>query len=369
MARLDRQPGFVIEESGIRLITDLRRGGPPKLLENLSEAVKHTDGESVSIDLASINRLDSLGASFLAELVVRGHVAGKEVHFTGISEGVQKGLARYYYPAPDVRIPVQKAYRLEAMGQTLLNWWEAAGELLLLISESVYWTVIALWRGDGHRRGAVEAQALTLGVGALPVVAMVSFLVGLIMALQSAEQLRQFGANIFVADLIAISMTREMGPLMTAILLSGRSGSAIAAEIATMQVNEEIDALRTMGLNPIRYVVVPKIWGILLTAPLLAIMAVVIGIGGGLIIAVVSLDLTARAFLTEVASALYLKDLISGFVKSLVFAALIVILAAYFGFRVKGGAEGVGRVTTTSVVVSLFAVIVADAILGLLFYL
>ncbi|HHE46779.1 MAG TPA: STAS domain-containing protein, partial [Bacteroidetes bacterium] len=113
MARLDRQPGFVIEESGIRLITDLRRGGPPKLLENLSEAVKHTDGESVSIDLASINRLDSLGASFLAELVVRGHVAGKEVHFTGISEGVQKGLARYYYPAPDVRIPVQKAYRLE----------------------------------------------------------------------------------------------------------------------------------------------------------------------------------------------------------------------------------------------------------------
>ncbi|HHE46164.1 MAG TPA: ABC transporter permease, partial [Bacteroidetes bacterium] len=254
-------------------------------------------------------------------------------------------------------------------GQTLLNWWEAAGELLLLISESVYWTVIALWRGDGHRRGAVEAQALTIGVGALPVVAMVSFLVGLIMALQSAEQLRQFGANIFVADLIAISMTREMGPLMTAILLSGRSGSAIAAEIATMQVNEEIDALRTMGLNPIRYVVVPKIWGILLTAPLLAIMAVVIGIGGGLIIAVVSLDLTARAFLTEVASALYLKDLISGFVKSLVFAALIVILAAYFGFRVKGGAEGVGRVTTTSVVVSLFAVIVADAILGLLFYL
>jgi len=369
MARLKIEPGFKVEEGGIHLITDLRRGGPPRLLDGLSEAVKRIDGVRVAVDLSSINRLDSLGASFLAELVVRGHIAGKEVHFTGISEGVQRGLARYYYPAPEVRIPVKKAYRLEAIGQMLVDWWESAGELLLLISETIYWTIVALWRGEGHRKGAVEAQALAIGVGALPVIALIAFLIGLIMALQSAEQLRQFGANIYVADLIAISMTREMGPLMTAILLAGRSGSAIAAEIATMQVNEEIDALRTMGLNPVRYVVVPKVWGILITAPLLSIMAVVVGIFGGFIIAVTSLDLTPNAFIMEVTSALYLKDLISGFVKSLVFAALIVILAAYFGFHVKGGAEGVGRVTTTSVVASIFAVILADAGLGLLFYL
>jgi len=136
-----------------------------------------------------------------------------------------------------------------------------------------------------------------------------------------------------------------------------------------MQVNEELDALRTMGLNPIRYVVVPKVWGILITMPLLSIVAVVVGIFGGFLIAVSNLDLTPRAFLVEVATALYLKDLISGFVKSLVFALIIVILAAYFGFRVRGGAEGVGRVTTTSVVAAIFGVIIADAVLGLIFYL
>jgi phospholipid/cholesterol/gamma-HCH transport system permease protein len=364
-----QERGFTVESGAIKLLADLRRGGPPRLLEGLTEVVKRSPSDRVALDLSALERIDSLGASLLAELVVRGRVLGKEIHFTGVSEGVESGLARYYYPAPEVREPWVKPYRIEALGQILVDAWEAAGDLLLLISETVYWTVVALWRGDGHRKGAVEAQALMIGVGAFPVVAMIALLMGLIMALQSAEQLRQFGANIYVADLIAISMMREMGPLMTAILLAGRSGSAIAAEIATMQVNEELDALRTMGLNPVRYVVVPKVWGILITAPLLSIMAGVIGIFGGFLIAVSSLDLTPRAFLVETATALYLKDLISGFVKTLVFALIIVILAAYFGFRVRGGAEGVGRVTTTSVVAAIFGVIIADAVLGLIFYL
>jgi phospholipid/cholesterol/gamma-HCH transport system permease protein len=369
MARVKKETGFTIEEGSIRLMTDLRRGGPPRLLENLCEAVRKTDGDRVILDLSNLKRLDSLGGSLLAELSVRGHIDGKQLHFTGVSEEVEKGLSRYYFPSPELRVPIQKTRIIDELGTKTVELWESVGDLLLLVSETIYWSIIALWHGDGHRKGAVEAQALAIGVGALPVIATISFLVGLVLALQSAAQLRQFGANIFVADLIAISMTREMGPLMTAILLAGRSGSAIAAEIATMQVNEEIDALRTMGLNPIRYVVVPKVWGIILTAPLLSIMATVIGIAGGFIIAVTSLDLSPQAFLAEAASALQLIDIISGTVKSLVFAVLIVILAAYYGFRVKGGPEGVGRVTTTSVVVSIFAVIVADAILGLLFYL
>jgi len=369
MARLDREPGFRIEPDTIRLLADLRRGGPPRLLDGLTEAVRKAEGNRVNIDLSALERLDSLGGSLLAELAVRGHLAGKEVHFTGASEAVSKGLARYYYPAPEIRLPRSRIGILEKLGQTVVSWFDEAGELLMLVSESVYWSVVALWRGDGHRKGAIEAQALAIGVGAFPIVALIAFLVGLILALQAAEQLRQFGANIYVADLVAISMMCEMGPLMTAILLAGRSGSAITAEIATMTVNEEIDALRTMGLNPIRYVVVPKIWGILLTAPLLSIMASVIGIFGGFIIAVTTLDLTPNSYILEATGSLYFIDLLSGFVKSLVFAALIVILAAYFGFRVKGGPEGVGRVTTQSVVASIFAVILADAALGLLFYL
>ena len=368
MARREREPGFRVEADCIRLLTDLRRGGPPRLLQGMSDAIEQFDDTRVDIDISILERIDSLGASFLAELTVRGHLAGKEVHFTGLCEAVDKGMSVYYFPAPEVRLLVKKTGHIESLGQRLIEFWEAVGDLLMLVSEIIYWSVVALWRGEGHRKGAVEAQALAIGVRALPVVALIAFLVGLILALQSAGQLRQFGANIYVADLVAIAMTTEMGPLMTAILLAGRSGSAIAAEIATMQVNEEIDALKTMGLNPIRYVVVPKLWGILLTAPLLTILSVVIGIGGGLVIGVTSLDLTPRAFLVEVSTALYMEDIISGFVKSLVFAVIIVIVAAYYGFRVTGGSEGVGRVTTSSVVVSIFGVIVADALLGLAFY-
>lgn len=369
MARKNRKPNFKIANGNICLLSDLRRGGPPRLLDNLTEAVKRSKVERVNVDLSNLDRLDSLGGSLLAELSVRGHIAGKEVHFIGVSDAVEAGLARYYYPAPEIRLPIEKSYPVENLGKKMAELWEDAGDLFLMVSESIYWSIIALWRGDGHRKGAIEAQALAIGVGALPVVGLIAFLIGLILALQSAAQLRQFGANIFVADLVAISMTVEMGPLMTAILLAGRSGSAITAEIATMQVNEEIDALRTMGLNPIRYVVVPKVWGILLTAPLLTAMASVLGIMGGFVIAVTSLDLTPVSYFTEVTTALYLKDIISGMVKSVVFATIIVVLASYFGFRVKGGAEGVGRVTTTSVVISIFSVIVADALLGLLFYL
>lgn len=360
---------FLIEDGTIRIITELDRGGPPQLLEDLRKAIYADSRKSFNIDLSSLNSIDSLGASMLSELVVQARTQGKEIEFIGISDQLGKGMKRYFFPSPEVKLPIPRSERLESLGGSIYKGWEAAGDLLLLISETVYWSIAALWRGEGHRKGAVEAQALAIGVGALPVVALISFLVGLILALQSAAQLRQFGANIFVADLVAISMTREMGPLMTAILLAGRSGSAIAAEIAAMTVSEEIDALKVMGLNPVRYVVVPKVWGILLTAPLLTIMATVIGIGGGFVVAVSALDLSPQAYLLEVADALYLIDLISGFVKAVVFAILIVILAAFFGFRVSGGPVGVGKATTASVVAAIFAVIVADSVIGLLFYL
>ncbi len=369
MRRHQKHPDFTFETGKITLLASLERGGPPRLLNDLTEAVLQSPEERIEINLSALNRMDSLGASFLAELVVICRTNGKEIHFTGITDQIEKGMSRYFFPSPEVRLPIHHKERLTAFGNSIYSFWEAISDLVLLVSETVYWSIVALWRGEGHRKGAVEAQALAIGVGAFPVVALISFLIGLILALQSATQLRQFGANIYVADLVAISMTREMGPLMTAILLAGRSGAAIAAEIAAMTVSEEIDALRVMGLNPVRYVVVPKVWGILLTAPLLSIMATVIGIGGGFVVAVTALDLSPQAFVIEVANALYFKDIITGLVKSVVFAWLIVILAAFFGFRVKGGPVGVGRATTSSVVAAIFAVIVADSVLGLLFYL
>jgi phospholipid/cholesterol/gamma-HCH transport system permease protein len=163
-------------------------------------------------------------------------------------------------------------------------------------------------------------------------------------------------------------MIREMGPLITAILVAGRSGSAIAAEIATMKVTSELDALTTMALNPIRFVIVPKMYGAVVTMPFLTILANVMGIFGGMIVAYYYLDLAPEVFYNRMADSLYIKDIMTGFIKSLVFAILIVLTGSYYGFNVEEGAEGVGKVTTLAVVVSISLVIVADSILGLIFY-
>jgi phospholipid/cholesterol/gamma-HCH transport system permease protein len=188
------------------------------------------------------------------------------------------------------------------------------------------------------------------------------------MALQSAAQLRQFGANIFVVDLIGISMTRELGPLMAAIVVAGRSGSAVAAEIGTMVITEEVDALKTMGLHPTRFIIVPKVIAITLTQPLVTMLANVAGIFGGFLVGVTYLEIGPSAFMNRLFASLYVKDLLTGLIKSILFAQLIVTIGALCGLRTKGGADAVGRSTTTSVVAGIFAVITADAVASLVFY-
>ena len=207
-----------------------------------------------------------------------------------------------------------------------------------------------------------------MGSQALGVVGLMSFLIGGVMALQGAAQLRQFGASIFIADLVGVSLTRELGPLITAIMVAGRSGSAVAAEIGTMVITEEIDALRTMGLNPTRFLIVPKTMSITVTQPLLTMFANVIAIFGGFLVAVFYLDIGPAAFFNRLREAVFLKDIITGLVKSVVFANIIVSIGALCGLRTGGGADAVGRSTTSSVVAGIFTVIVADAAFSLLFY-
>jgi phospholipid/cholesterol/gamma-HCH transport system permease protein len=194
------------------------------------------------------------------------------------------------------------------------------------------------------------------------------FLVGFILALQSAAQLRLFGATVFVVDLLAIGLAKEMAPLMVAILVSGRSGSAIASEIATMKFTEELDAIRTMGLNPIRFVVVPKLWGMLVSMPLLTVMALLIGLGGGFVVSITYMDLAPSTFYNELLRSLFFWDVMTGIIKSLSFAVIITVVGTYRGMTFTGGADGVGRATTSSVVTSLFAIIIADSIWGIIFY-
>jgi len=215
---------------------------------------------------------------------------------------------------------------------------------------------------------ALAEQSIDIGSRALAIVGLITFLVGLTVAFQSAHQLRQFGAAIFVADLTAVSMLREMGPLMTAILVAGRSGSSIAAEIATMKVSEEVDALSVMGLEPTRYLAVPRLLAILLMLPLLTVFADLLGMLGGFLVGVGYLDIAWNAFLNKMLEAVAPWDLISGLIKSVAFAYGIGLIGLFYGFRVRGGASEVGRTTTASVVASIFYIIVADCLFSVLFY-
>ncbi len=205
------------------------------------------------------------------------------------------------------------------------------------------------------------------GADALPIVLLINFLVGLVMAFQASVQLKRFGANILVADLIGISMTRELGPLMTAIVVCGRSGAAFAAELGTMKVNEEIDALRVLGLSPARYLVLPRVLGLVLVLPLLSIFADLVGILGGLTVGVTRLDLTLTSYLRQTFNAVKLWDVYSGLIKAVVFAAAIGLIACQQGLAAGGGAEGVGKRTTSAVVSALFVLILIDAVFTVMF--
>ncbi|MCE9573820.1 MAG: ABC transporter permease, partial [Deltaproteobacteria bacterium] len=200
-----------------------------------------------------------------------------------------------------------------------------------------------------------------MGADALPIVLVINLLVGFVLAYQGAAQLKQFGADIYVADLVGKSITREMGPLMTAIILCGRSGAAFAAELGSMKVSEEIDALRTMGFGPVRYLVLPRIVALMLVLPMLTLIGEAVAMLGGMIVGVTSLSLTAQAYLDELQKSLNLWDVFSGLVKSVVFGFVIALIACQQGFAATGGAEGVGRRTTKAVVAILFALILVDA--------
>lgn len=206
------------------------------------------------------------------------------------------------------------------------------------------------------------------GVDAVPIVVLINFLIGLVMGFQGAIQLKQFGANIFVADLVGVSITRELGPLMTAIIVCGRSGAAFAAELGTMKVSEEIDALRTMGFGPLRYLVLPRTVGLILVLPALTLLGDFVGILGGLTVGLLSLDLTLEGYINETMKAVTVWDVYSGVLKSVVFGLAIALISCQQGFAASGGAEGVGHRTTSAVVATLFSLILIDAGFTVLFH-
>jgi phospholipid/cholesterol/gamma-HCH transport system permease protein len=206
------------------------------------------------------------------------------------------------------------------------------------------------------------------GPDALPIVLVINFLVGLVIAYMSARELERFAANIYVADLIGVAMTRQLGPLMTAILVSGRSGAAFATELGSMKVSEEIDALRTLGLEPFGWLVLPRVLTLMLILPVLTLLADVVGIFGGLVIAVTSLDVTPQRYFKQMQGSLTPFDVWSGLLLSVAFAIAIGFIACQQGFSASGGPQGVGRRTTTTVVYSIFAIVLIDSAFTIFFH-
>ena len=256
----------------------------------------------------------------------------------------------------------------ENIGRRTLSGLAYLGGIAQLGSRALYFGVSHPLTGRPVRPQRAVHQAMAVGVEALPILSLITFFIGAIMALQSAYELQQFGALQAVASAVAIAMTRELGPLMAAILVIGRSGSAFAAEIGTMKVNEEIDALETMALHPIPFLVTPKLVAMLVMLPCLTTWGDFMGILGGLVFGVSSAGFSAASYFRATFDALLLRDVVTGLVKSVMFGAVITAVGCHEGFSTGGGAEQVGRSTTSAVVMSIFLVIVVDLIFTAIFY-
>jgi phospholipid/cholesterol/gamma-HCH transport system permease protein len=256
---------------------------------------------------------------------------------------------------------------LERLGRAAEAAWLQTVELLSFVGQCAMAFAGTIAHPRRFRWRPMLYNIRTAGVDALPIVGLLSMLLGLVVAYQAAEQLRQYGASIFVADLVGLSMLREFAPLITAIIIAGRSGSAYAAQIGTMSVTEEIDAMRTLGMAPLEVLVLPKVVALLIAMPLLTVFADVLGVFGGMVMARAQLDVGFGEFLDRFAVAVGPKAYLVGICKAPVFAVIIAVVGCFQGFRTRGGADSVGRQTTRSVVESIFLVIVADALFSIAF--
>jgi len=242
------------------------------------------------------------------------------------------------------------------------------GALTSLAGRAAYFTFIAPFQGKPLRFHRAVSQAMEAGVRALPILSLITFFIGLILALQAAYELKRFGAISFVASAVALSMTRELGPLITAVIVIGRSGSAFAAELGTMKVSEEIDALETMAINPVSFLVAPKFVAMILMLPCLTIWANFMGILGGSLFGVAQADFTLWRYIIASLDALFMRDVVTGLIKSFMFGVTITAVGCLEGLNTTGGAEQVGRSTTRAVVMSIFLVILVDLVFTMLFY-
>ncbi|HYZ41699.1 MAG TPA: MlaE family lipid ABC transporter permease subunit [Stellaceae bacterium] len=342
-------------------------------LDQRLRAIQLPSGERVTLDLQGIDRLDTAGAWLLLrtehELKARGNaveICNLRSNFAPLFDQVRAG--GMVAPAPHPR-PAHHTIIgfLSRLGEASVGLVARAIGMLGFFGVVCVATARILAHPRRLRLTALVAQMEQTGVNAVPIVGLLAFLIGIVLAYQGADQLRRFGAEIYTVNLLGIGILRELGVIMAAIIIAGRSGSAFTAQIGTMQVNEEIDALRTIGLDPVEVLVIPRLFGLMLTLPMLTLCANLFGILGGYLMAWGTLGITPEQFTRQLQSSLYLWTFWIGLIKAPFFAFIIALTGCFEGFQVARSAESVGRLTTLSVVEAIFLVIVADAAFSVVF--
>lgn len=237
------------------------------------------------------------------------------------------------------------------------------GELAILLAKAIYWIFVPPFKGERFL-----TQAKKIGPESFLISSLVGFFVGVIIALQMAYLMVKLSAEIYIPNVVALSLTRELAPVLTALVVAGRIGAGITAELGSMKVTEQVDALRAFAVNPVKFLVVPRLLGLMVMLPMLTIFADILGISGGFVICVSKLNIHAASYINMVLEAVKVKDIVTGLIKSVFFGMIIALVGCHEGLNVTGGAEGVGRSTTLSVVISFIMIIVVDCFFTGLFY-
>ncbi len=320
------------------------------------------------IDLSRATRIDGANIALVVAVRARLLARGVRCHITAGSEQL-RALVRLYrgdeLPGPPV---IRRRERgIAWLGAAVEHAFAQARQMVAFLGELLAAIAAVLRRPARVSWHDLPGLIVRAGTDGIPIVLVLNFLIGFVMAYQTARQLTLFGANIYAADIVGLSVPRELAPLMTAIIIIGRSGAAYAAELGTMRVSDEIDALRTMGFAPVPYLVVPRILALVIVAPVLTLLGDVVGVVGGIVVGQASLDITPAGFLAELRTAVEASDVWTGLCKSVAFGGAIGLIGCQHGLATRGAASGVGRGTTSTVVSCLFAIVVIDTLFTMVF--
>lgn len=341
-------------------------------LDTLVGGLRLDGVQTVVMDASAITSFDTSGAWILHRTLKIAKQKGLAAEMTGLAPAYAPLLkiVRDADEKPHEPLREEPHFILamfERVGRTLFDVAVEAKMLINFFGMTIATIITSLPKPRRFRPVALINQMEQTGLNAVPIVVLLNFLIGIVIAYQGAVQLRKFGAEIFTIDGLAFGIPREIAVLITAIVVAGRSGSAFTAQIGTMQVNQEVDALRTVGLNPIEVLVLPRINALLITLPMLVFLADIAGLMGGALMSVLALDLSVGQFMRRLEDVISLQHFLVGMVKAPVFAYIIAIVGCFEGLRVTGSAESVGKMTTKAVVESIVLVILADALFSILF--